>query len=118
MRRNQVTDMLFMLLGLALVSGCGLTRGSRPIPPVEIPLRAEIALPCVALAAPPESALPALSDEPAIRGVQIAEREYWMDGDTETQVAFANVCARNRELVGLIEAHNQGVRALRGRAAE
>lgn len=115
MRRFRPMLMLCTLLGLALASGCGATRALQPIPPVEIPLRESLLLPCAALTTPPSEALPPLAGAAALRGVQLQERAYWMTWDTENQVLLAQSCARTTELLNLIRAHNDGVRALRGR---
>lgn len=79
-------------------------------------MRAELRLPCVALTPPAPSELPTIAADPAIRGVQLAERSYWMRWDVENQVLLAKACARNTEQLRLIDAYNDGVRALRGRA--
>lgn len=71
-------------------------------------MRADLRLPCVALTPPRPEELPPVAADDAIRGVQLAERAYWMQWDRENNVLLATACARHTELLGLIDTHNAG----------
>lgn len=58
---------------------------------------------------PPE-ALPAVSEDPAVRAAQTEERRVWMRRDWAQADLVRDMCLKNGELVALIDANNAGPR--------
>lgn len=113
MQLRAATLTLCMLLGLLPVSACG-TKPALPPAPVEIPLRADLAAQCEALATPQASELLPLAGEHAddpLRIVQLAERAWWMEFVLAYDGVSARMCARYLELHGLITTYNAAARS-------
>lgn len=100
------------LLGLTLAAACGTPRASYPPAPTQIPVRAELRLPCEGLATPLVGELPPLAGEDTeARRVQLAERAFWMEFDLAHNGLEARACSRYLELLALVDAYNASARA-------
>ena len=75
--------------------------------PPDHPLRPELRQ-CVALDPMPPEALPPVSEDPAVRSTQLEERAAWMMRDIHQADIAREMCNRQGELIGLIDANNAG----------
>lgn len=104
MRPRKLILMLSILPTFAATSACSTLA---PVQVSQIPLRPELTR-CEVLAPMPPEALPAVDSEPHTREVQLRERGAWMGRDMAQADLVSDLCRRQMELVGLIEANNAG----------
>lgn len=79
----------------------------RPVEIAQIPLRPELTR-CEVLTPMPPEALPALDADRHTQEVQLRERGAWMGRDMAQANLVSDLCHRQAELVGLIQANNAG----------
>lgn len=94
----------FILSTAMLMSACGTTSHLRVS---QIPLRDDLTR-CVALAPVPSEALPPVSEDAAVRPIQLEERAFWLRRDLAQTANNREVCNKQMELLALIRANNEG----------
>lgn len=104
MRPLKLILKLSMPLTFAAISACSTLE---PVQIAQIPLRPELRQCEVLLPMPPE-ALPAVDPDPHTREVQLRERGAWMGRDMAQADLVSDLCHKQTELVGLIDANNAG----------
>lgn len=104
MRLPKWTLTLFMTPTLMAICACSTLQ---PVRIAQIPLRAELRQ-CEALAPIPPEALPAVSEDAAVRAAQIQERAIWMRRDLLQANAVKDLCSKLGEIVSLVDANNEG----------
>lgn len=95
---------LSMLPMFAAISACSHLTA---VQVAQIPLRPDLTR-CEVLAPMPPEALPEVDAEPHTREVQLRERGAWMGRDMAQADLVSDLCRRQAELVGLIQANNAG----------
>lgn len=101
---NSTLKLCILPIGL-VTSACSATL--QPVQIAQIPLRPELRQ-CVALDPMPPEALPPVSEDPAVRSTQLEERAAWMMRDIHQADIAREMCNRQGELIGLIDANNAG----------